>query len=862
MAGVNIEIDEKKILVEEGTSILEAALNNKIFIPHLCYHPDLKPAGSCRLCLVEINGGKIVTSCRTKVKEGMSIKTNTDVLDKIRRPIVEMIIANHHMDCKDCLKKGQCQLQRIMGFMKIDKTRIKRLRLPDKEIPIDTSNPFFYRDHNKCVLCGICVRTCKEIVGMNSIEFAGRGVNTKIATFGDKPIAESNCISCGECVVRCPVGALIIRDFSRPNDITKTVCSYCGLGCGIKVGTKDDKIVNVYGDTENPVNNGLLCVKGRFGSGFLFSNNRLTKPLIKRKYIKDKKLNNNVKDLFEELSWDSALSLIAKKLQKIKDDEFAIITSNRCTNEDNYVIQKFARVVMKSNNIDSFIRLSDAPTLYALIETNAINKVKEIDLEESSCLFIVGSDVTITHPVISMKIKKAVSKGVKLIAINSYESDFNIYSDIYLKPYPGTESAVIMGICKLIVDENSYDTNFINERCESYEEFKESLENFTIGRVERLTGISRESIEEAAKIILDSKPVTIIWDSNITKYINATNNVYSIINLSLLLDCNILPLWEKNNTLGTAMVGCLPDYYPLLKPLSNSRMLEEVEDIWKANLNKNAGLTLYEILEKAKEGKLKVLYIIGSDLISYISPNKSVKDALRKVKFVIVQDVLFSEVCRYADIILPVKSLFEKNGNVISAGYRRQKINKVFEEDHQRLSDWEIICDLSKRMRKNGFDYGSEDDIDKEISLLSNSLIQDIKYKFKPVEFIGPAVKTDIDYPLVMVFKKNNFVDGIMSFNVEGLRNLAQRQVIYINPKDAYDFNINEERIVLVESSWGKIYSNFVISDIVPAGILLADLPMNKMVKLLKPDIDEISKTPETKICAVRVRQTKRKKVL
>lgn len=862
MEKISIIIDDKNVIATRGSTILETALLNKIYIPHLCYHPDLKPAGSCRLCLVELDNGHVVTSCRTKVKEGMRVKTNTDLIDKIRRPIVEMIVANHHMDCKNCPKKGQCQLQRIMAFMKIDKNRVRRLRLPDKEIPIDDSNPFFYRDHNKCVLCGICVRTCQEIVGMNSIDFAGRGINTKISTFGDKPIAESNCILCGECVVRCPVGALIIKDFSRPINIKKTVCSYCGLGCGIEIGIKDDKIVNVYGDTENTQNNGLLCVKGRFGTGFLFSRNRLTRPLVKRKDIEKKAIKkDSIKDLFEETSWDSALRLIAKKFKKINGEEFAVITSNRCTNEDNYVIQKFARVAMKSNNIDSFIRLFDAPSLYALIETNTIKRIKKINFEDSLSILNIGTDVTVTHPVLSMKIKRAVSKGVKLVTISNYETDLNIYSDIFLKPHPGTESALIMGICKQIVDENSFDMNFVNNFCEGYEEFLESLENFTPGRVERITGVSRESIEEVAKIISKDRPVTILWDSNITRYINATNNVYSIINLSLLLKGDLLPLWEKNNTFGTSLAGCLPDYYPFFKPSNIKEVDKFVKGIWKTELTEDKGLTLYEILEKAVEGKIKALYIIGSDVASYISPDKLFKNALKKAKLIVVQDILLSEICKYADIILPVKSGVEKNGTIVSTGSKTQNINRIFEGNDQRLSDWEVICELAKTMEIGGFDFKSEEDIKKEISLFNVDVIQDdVKCKFKPVEFVRPSEETNIDYPLMMVFKKNKFVDGIMSSNVEGLNKLAQRRVVYISPKDAYDFNIDEDNFILIESRWGKIHANFNISDLVPPGILLADLPNNELNKLLNPDLDIISKTPETKICAVRLKSTGKKK--
>ncbi len=865
MGKISIIIDDQNIIANEGSTVLETALANKIYIPHLCYHPDLKPTGSCRLCLVELDNGHVVTSCRTMVKEGMRVKTNTDLIDKIRRPIIEMIIANHHMDCKNCPKKGQCQ--RVMAFMKIDKNRVRRLRLPDKEIPIDDSNPFFYRDHNKCVLCGICVRTCHEIVGMGSIDFAGRGINTKIATFGDKPILESNCISCGECVVRCPVGALIIKDFRRPLTESKTVCPHCGLGCGISIGIRDEQIVNVKGDLEHTVNKGLLCARGRFGLSFVGSEDRLRNPLIRNKKPKSQSMelsseSDSIKAMFEEVSWDDALDLIAKKLKKIKGSEFAMIASPRCTNEDNYIAQKFARVAMKSNNIDSTNRLSDAPSLNAIMESGVIERLGDLknDLSDAKCILIVGSDITKSHPVISMRIKNAVSKGAKLITISFKETDFTLISDIWLKPYPGTEAAVLMGICRSIVDGNLHDEAFIKEKCQNFEEFRESLENFTGGRVERLTNVSRELLEEAAETFATNYPAIIFWSLEITKYSNATLNASSIINLSLLHSkTRMIPLWEKNNTLGLCISGCLPDHYPSLQPIKDSFANEHMERLWNTNLNTEPGLTLYEILERAKEGKIKVLYIIGSDLILKVAPYKLVRDALKKVKFVIIQDILINDTSQFAHLLLPAGSCLEKNGTFISIGKREQRIQKVL-DTNGALPDWKILCDIAKRLGIKGFDYNSEEEIYSEITIISSEVkSQNCKFKFNPIEFKPPAEVADIDFPLVLT-REFSYLSDSTSQHVSGLRILSGEELIYINPKDAKDFNIEDGQEVIVTSRWGKINTLIKKSDKIPIGILLAKFDNKKMNRLLNPMIDPISKTPETTICAVRIDLVKKKR--
>jgi len=420
MEKVSLIIDDQDIVADKGSTILEAALASKIYIPHLCYHPDLRPAGSCRLCLVEMENGRLVTSCRTPVKEGLVVKTKSPEVDKARRPIVEMLLANHHMDCRNCVKKGRCELQRIRANMRIDKKTLQRLRFPKEELSIDNSNPFFERDPNKCVLCGICVRTCQDIQGVSAIDFIGRGPTTKIATFGDNPIAQSVCMSCGECVIRCPVGALVSSNLRRPAYEVKTICPYCGVGCGIYLGIRDNVIVNVRGDTDSPVNRGRLCVKGRFGLSFVNSPERLKSPLIRISPVKNSSLVTSNSSLFKEVSWDEALDLVASKLKNYRGEEFALIASTKCTNEDNYISQKFARAVMGSNNIDSSARFCQAPSITALMQSNGfrttINNISEV--EGASCILIVGANATQSHPVMGLKIKKAVENGALLIVIS------------------------------------------------------------------------------------------------------------------------------------------------------------------------------------------------------------------------------------------------------------------------------------------------------------------------------------------------------------------------------------------------------------------------------------------------------------
>ncbi len=342
---ITLNIDGVEVKAAPGTTILRAALANDIYIPHLCDHKELTSVGICRVCLVEIEGRRPTVSCMTPVEEGMVVTTSNEELDQIRKVNMELLVLNHDYDCQNCAKNSKCQLQELTRYVGIDENRINAMRAPELASPLDDSNPYYLRDLNKCVLCGICVRTCEEIQGDECIDFTFRGIETKIGVLGDKPIAESTCVTCGECVTRCPVGALVPRHAVEPTYEVDTVCPFCGCGCGITVGARGGKVVSSVADPDSPANNGSLCVKGRFGLGFVNSPDRLTTPLIR----KDGDL--------VEASWEEALALIGDKLGQYKGEQFATIASAKCTVEDNYVMQKFTRAVLGTNNIDHCARL-------------------------------------------------------------------------------------------------------------------------------------------------------------------------------------------------------------------------------------------------------------------------------------------------------------------------------------------------------------------------------------------------------------------------------------------------------------------------------------------------------------------------
>ncbi len=345
MSEIALTIDGRKIAARPGMTILDAALAHDIYIPHLCHHPDLEPVGICRLCLVDVEGRGQTLSCRALAEEGMVVRSDTPAIDAARRIAVELLILNHHGDCLVCAKSGQCKLREVAARVGVDHDRLARMRRPAASGEIDASNPFFTLNHDKCILCGICIRTCEEIVGVSALDFAFRGFRTRVSTFGGRPIVESRCESCGECVVRCPVGALAPKVALPPTREVKTTCPYCGTGCGIYLGVRNDRVISARGDTESPVNRGRLCVKGRFGHDFIHHPDRLTRPLIKKN------------GAHVEASWDEALDLVASRLGAYRGSEFVALASARVTNEENYVIQKFARAVLGTNNVDHCARL-------------------------------------------------------------------------------------------------------------------------------------------------------------------------------------------------------------------------------------------------------------------------------------------------------------------------------------------------------------------------------------------------------------------------------------------------------------------------------------------------------------------------
>ena len=884
---VRLTIDGLRVTAAPGATVLDAALGAGIYIPHLCHHPDLEPVGVCRLCMVEIEGRGLTLSCRAPVEPGMVVKTESPEVDMVRRIAAELLIVNHHADCLACSKNDQCQLQRIAAYVGIDEERLDRLRRPTREIPIDTSNPFFDHDPNKCVLCGICVRTCDELQGVGAIDYAFRGYDTTISTFAGRPIAESRCESCGECVVRCPVGALRPKRFEQPSREVLTTCPYCGVGCGIYLGVRGNRITSARGERENPASRGSLCVKGRFGHDFVGHPDRLTKPLVKRN------------GQFEEATWDEALDLVAKRFAQYQGDQFAALSSAKITNEENYLVQKLIRAVMGTNNIDHCARLCHAPSVAGLAQsfgsgamTNSIGEISQ-----AACIFAIGTNTTAAHPVIGLRIKEAVRRGAKLIVANPKRIDLCRHAEIFLQHRPGTDVALMMGMMRVIVEQDLVDREFIDTRCENFDAFKKSLDAFDLDFVERTTRVPRQKIVDAARCYATHRPASILYAMGITQHTHGTDNVLATSNLALLTgsvgrpSTGVNPLRGQNNVQGACDLAALPNVFPGYQKVDNPEARAKFESAWGCSLSGTPGLTHTEIFDAVYDGCVKALYQVGENPILSEADSTHVEKALEGIEFFVVQDIFLTETARLAHVVLPAAAFAEKDGTFTNTERRVQRVRKAVDPPGEAKPDSWITCEIAKRMGASGFDFADASEVMEEIARLTPSyhgityerlengglqwpcLDRDHpgtpwlhsqkfatpsgKGKLMPLEYKPSAETEDDEYPLILTTDRSlyHFHTSTMTRKVDGLSALHPEELMRIHPDDASRLGIAEGDVVQVSSRRGKITVRVNVSDICPPGVVsatfhFAESPINVVTHCA---IDPVAKIPETKVCAVRV---------
>jgi len=898
---VRLSIDGCEVEAKKGVTVLEAALGAGIYIPTLCYDPDLKPYGACRLCVVEIEGMRgLVSSCTTPATDGMVVHTETPRVNQARRITMELIIANHHGDCLTCAKNQDCELLKIARYLGMEKEHVDRLRKSTQVLPIDGSHPAFDRDPNKCILCAKCVRACHEVAVVGAIDLAFRGNSAKVATFGDKAIVESICKSCGECVARCPTGALVPKWEKAPAKEVKTICPYCGVGCSLYLGVRDDRIVSVRGDPEGEANKGSLCVKGRWGYDFLSHPERLTTPLIRMPgTARGAGHNGQVHEIFREATWDEALELAAKELLDLKQnygpDSIAALSSAKCTNEDNYVMQKFVRAVLGTNNIDHCARLCHASTVVGGIAAFGQGAMSNSysDFEKTELFFVIGSNTTECHPIIGAIIKRRVKfGGVKLIVADPRSIELGEHAAIGLHHKPGTDVALINGLMHVIIRDGLEDEEFIRERTEGFEELRQFVQRYAPEAVEAITGVSPLDLEAAAHLFGEARSACVLYGMGITQHTTGTDNVKSVANL-LLLTGNIgregtgfSPLRGQNNVQGACDMGALPNVYPGYQRVDNPAIRTKFEAAWECKLNDHPGRTVTEIADAILKGDIKGLYVMGENPMLSEPNLEHVRQALEKIEFLVVQDIFLSETAWLADVVFPAAAFAEKDGTFTNTERRIQRIRQAVMPPGEAKTDWEIISALAEKMGQP-LGYQSASHIMEEIAALTPIyggvrfdrlehgslqwpcldtshpgtpfLYQDGfargRGKFHAIDYIPPAESISEGYPLILTTGRvlEHWHTGTMSRRSKVLNELNPNGVVEMHPSDAAKLGLVEHDLIVVASKRGKLEAPVHITENLSPGLVFMPFHWREAAAniLTNDALDPIAKIPEYKVSAV-----------
>ncbi len=900
MARVSFTIDGRSVEAEEGENLLKAARENGVDIPGLCWMEKLTPSSSCRMCIVKIEGQRgLAAACATAAQEGMAVTAFDEELEDYRRTTLELILSEHNYDCGVCSKNGECELQALAFRYDLGVDQPKRITVPaiwkKTPMPVDRSSPVLTYDATRCIRCGRCIASCDEIQGKQVIDFIHRGARSFVSP-SMSMWSNSSCDGCGECVQACPTAGLTekplverFRSFEVERRV-RTTCVYCGVGCQLDLWIKGGRIVRVRGADVEP-NRGRLCVKGRFGYQFVDHAERLTVPLVR----KDGEL--------VEAEWDEALDLVARKLGDIKaksgSSALAGLASAKCTNEENYLFQKFVRAVLGTNSVDHCARLCHAPTVAGLGKafgsgamTNSIPELADAD-----CILVTGCNVTETHPVTSTYIKNAVRKGATLIVIDPRRIDLVPKAGLWLRQKPGSDVAWINGMINVMIEENLVDREFIAGRTENFEALKDLVASYTPRRVEQISGIPEEKLREAARLYAKSERSAIVYAMGITQHVTGTDNVLSLANLAMAAgqigrpSTGVNPLRGQNNVQGACDMGALPDVYPGYQRVDRSEAAEKFRAAWGVeSLSPEPGLTVNEIMQGALSGTVKGLYVMGENPMLSDPNLQHVEEALKAVDFLVVQDLFLSETARLADVVLPAVSFAEKEGSFTNSDRSVLRVRAAVPAPGKARTDWEIVAELSTRM---GYPmkYESASEIMDEAAALTpiyggisharldretlhwpcpapdhpgTLFLHGTKFSrgkgaFHPVDWIPPAELPDEEYPFVLSTGRMlfHYHTATMTRRSEPLNRFAPGAYAEIDPEDLAELGGADGSTLKVTSRRGSIEIPARASPRVARGTIFipfhyAEAPANM---LTNDALDPVSKIPEFKVaaCAIEV---------
>jgi formate dehydrogenase alpha subunit len=895
---VMFTIDGREVRGSENATILDVARREGIFVPTLCYDQRLAPFGACRVCLVGIEGARgPVAACTTPVRNGIVVNTKDETAQRVARSVVELVLSDYPPDAlqRDGQNDGEDrnELRQVARHFGLEGSRFAGER---HSYAKDDRHPYIKMDLNECIVCGRCVRACDEIQGTFALAYSGRGWDTKIVAGMDSSFTDSACVSCGACVSTCPTGALDEAAFRAKETVDQTVtttCAYCGVGCSLDVHVRNEEVVAIDPTDDGPANLGHTCIKGRFAHQYARASDRLTSPMMRR-----------TDGSWREASWDEAMGFVADKMNAIRaahgPDALAFVSSSRCTNEENYILQKLARAAVGTNNIDNCSRVCHSPTSYGLIESlgesGGTNSFADIDV--TSCIFLTGANPTEGHPVVGARMKEARLRGATLIVADPRRVELAAMADVFLQLRPGTNVSLYNGLAHVILRDGLVDRAFVDARAEGLEAYAAHLQAYDPKQVESITGVPAALIEKAAHLYATTPPASIFYGLGVTEQAQGVPGVRCLANLAILTGnlgkpgAGSNPLRGQNNVQGSSDVGALPTYLTMYRKMSDEAVRKEFETKWGGHpIQPGAGLMIPQMFDRAIEKKLKALYVFGED-IAQTDPNvHHVEEALRALELVVVHDIFENVTAKFAHVLLPGSSFLEKTGTFTNAERRVQMVREAVPPPGQARRDLDILFDLSRRL---GYTMPHPDaaDVMDEIATLTPSwrgisharlgkqglqwpvptkqhpgtaVLYEREFATKTkraalycVDWRPPGEAASDRFPFILITGRQlaHYNSGTQTRRT-GNVDLQPADLVEMHPADAERLGIVDGSFVVVESARGHVETwARVTTRVAPGNVFLSfHFPEVKTNLLTSANADPTVGCPEYKVTAVDVRK-------
>lgn len=898
---VELEIDGFKVQVPEGTSIMRAAATAGIQIPKLCATDSLDPFGSCRLCLVQIEGGRgLPASCTTPVAEGMKVCTQNERLGQVRRGVMELYISDHPLDCLTCSANGNCELQDMAGAVGLREVRYGYEGENHLDAVKDSSNPYFQFDPSKCIVCSRCVRACEEVQGTFALTIQGRGFESKVSPSQNDAFMDSECVSCGACVQACPTATLMeksVIEMGQPEHSIVTTCAYCGVGCSFKAEMKGAEVVRMVPNKDGHANHGHSCVKGRFAFGYATHKDRITKPMIRKQ----------ITDPWQEVSWEEAINYAASEFKRIQakhgKDSVGGLTSSRCTNEETYVVQKLIRAAFGNNNVDTCARVCHSPTGYGLKQTIGESAGTQTfdSVRQSDVILVIGANPTDGHPVFGSAMKRRIREGAKLIVADPRDIDLvrspHIQADYHLKLKPGSNVALVSALAHVIVREGLANDEFALARCEpeSYEKWKTfvSDERNSPEAMEAVTGVPADLVRGAARLYATGGNAAIYYGLGVTEHSQGSTTVIGIANLAMATGnvgregVGVNPLRGQNNVQGSCDMGSFPHELPGYRHVSDTTTRTQFEGAWGVSLSAEPGLRIPNMFSAAMDGTFLGLYCEGEDIAQSDPDTQHVHAALRAMECVVVQDIFLNETAKFAHVFLPGSSFLEKSGTFTNAERRVSPVRRVM-APLAGYEDWEVTQLLSNAL---GYPmhYNSAEEILDEIASLvptfagiSWKKLEELgsvqwpcndeapegtptmhvgtfvrgKGKFLLTEYVPTPERTTSRFPLILTTGRI-----LSQYNVGAqTRRTANsmwhsEDLLEIHPHDAENRGVTDGCWVGIKSRAGETVLRASVTDRVQPGVVYTTFhfPESGANVITTDNSDWATNCPEYKVTAVQV---------